>query len=299
MAGRPADERTDHTDDGGQAREAAGRADGCGGGLYRICGRTRRCCWHEGRREVIKVRGQRAEGRHQPPGTAGPGRHIDNYYLRVNRTSARRLRSTCAIRGRLAAATSSRRAPNVFVATSNRGAWPLRDLTTIGSGQPNPASCTPPLSGLARGPKGAALPGNDLIVQPSRVMERDGRRRPLGEPYRAGRGGIRRDLRLCTHIGGVLAAITSTRRAAADPSRSAAGPRTPVRAGVNRPARSSAAGVGPRSGGAKAIQACSPTSRCPVRRRGIITRARHPVPQAWPRCGLPELPTTPRSAADN
>src|SRR5271165_4927156 len=128
--------------------------------------------------EVIKVEGPGGDDTRtwQPPVRDG----ISTYYLGVNRNK-RSIALDLRDAGDLAAARELARRADVFIENFKPGGLARFGLDY----EANPAVVYASISGFGSGPKGAALPGYDLIVQAiSGLMSVTGD--PDGEPYRAG-----------------------------------------------------------------------------------------------------------------
>ena len=131
---------------------------------------------------VIKVEGPGGDDTRtwQPPVRDG----VSTYYLGVNRNKrsiALDLRDT----GDLAAAHELARRADVFIENFKPGGLARFGLDYEAVSAGNPAVVYASISGFGSGPKGASLPGYDLIVQAiSGLMSVTGD--PEGEPYRAG-----------------------------------------------------------------------------------------------------------------
>jgi crotonobetainyl-CoA:carnitine CoA-transferase CaiB-like acyl-CoA transferase len=132
--------------------------------------------------EVIKVESPGGDDTRtwQPPVRDG----ISTYYLGTNRNK-RSIALDLRDSGDLAAAHELARRADIFIEN-----FKPSGLTRFGLDYPavsaaNPAVIYASISGFGGGPKGAALPGYDLIVQAiSGLMSLTGD--PAGEPYRAG-----------------------------------------------------------------------------------------------------------------
>jgi len=132
--------------------------------------------------DVIKVESPGGDDTRtwQPPVRDG----ISTYYLSVNRNK-RSIALDLKDAGDLAAAHELARRADVFVENFRPGGLSRfgLDYDTVCSG--NPGVVYASISGFGSGPKGAALPGYDLIVQAiSGLMSVTGD--PGGEPFRAG-----------------------------------------------------------------------------------------------------------------
>src|SRR5271165_668014 len=132
--------------------------------------------------EVIKVEGPGGDDTRtwQPPVRDG----ISTYYLGVNRNK-RSIALDLRDAGDLAAARELARRADVFIENFKPGGLARFGLDYEAISAANPAVVYASISGFGSGPKGAALPGYDLIVQAiSGLMSVTGD--PDGEPYRAG-----------------------------------------------------------------------------------------------------------------
>src|SRR5271165_1505782 len=132
--------------------------------------------------EVIKVEGPGGDDTRtwQPPVRDG----ISTYYLGVNRNK-RSIALDLRDAGDLAAARELARRADVFIENFKPGGLARFGLDYEAISAANPAVVYTSISGFGNGPKGAALPGYDLIVQAiSGLMSVTGD--PDGEPYRAG-----------------------------------------------------------------------------------------------------------------
>jgi crotonobetainyl-CoA:carnitine CoA-transferase CaiB-like acyl-CoA transferase len=132
--------------------------------------------------EVIKVEGPGGDDTRtwQPPVRDG----ISTYYLGVNRNK-RSVALDLRDPGDLAAAHELARRADVFVENFKPGGLARFELDYDSVAAANPAVVYASISGFGSGPKGAALPGYDLIVQAiSGLMSVTGDAE--GEPYRAG-----------------------------------------------------------------------------------------------------------------
>jgi crotonobetainyl-CoA:carnitine CoA-transferase CaiB-like acyl-CoA transferase len=132
--------------------------------------------------EVVKVEGPGGDDTRtwQPPVRDG----ISTYYLSVNRNK-RSVALDLRDADDLAAAHELARRADVFVENFKPGGLARFGLDYDSVSAANPAIVYASISGFGSGPKGAALPGYDLIVQAtSGLMSVTGD--PEGEPYRAG-----------------------------------------------------------------------------------------------------------------
>src|SRR5436190_1258974 len=132
--------------------------------------------------EVVKVEGPGGDDTRtwQPPVRDG----ISTYYLSVNRNK-RSVALDLRDPGDLAAAHELARRADVFIENFKPGGLARFELDYDSVSAANPAVVYASISGFGSGPKGAALPGYDLIVQAvSGLMSVTGD--PEGEPYRAG-----------------------------------------------------------------------------------------------------------------
>ena len=132
--------------------------------------------------EVVKVEGPGGDDTRtwQPPVRDG----ISTYYLSVNRNK-RSVALDLRDPADLAAAHELARRADVFVENFKPGGLARFKLDYDSVSAANPAIVYASISGFGSGPKGAALPGYDLIVQAtSGLMSVTGD--PDGEPYRAG-----------------------------------------------------------------------------------------------------------------
>ena len=132
--------------------------------------------------EVVKVEGPGGDDTRtwQPPVRDG----ISTYYLSVNRNK-RSVVLDLSDPGDLAAAHELARRADVFIENFRPGGLARFTLDYDSVSAANPAVVYASISGFGSGPKGAALPGYDLIVQAiSGLMSVTGD--PEGEPYRAG-----------------------------------------------------------------------------------------------------------------
>ncbi len=131
---------------------------------------------------VIKVEGPGGDDTRtwQPPVRDG----ISTYYLGVNRNK-RSIALDLRDAGDLAAAHELARRADVFIENFKPGGLARFGLDYEAVSAGNPAVVYASISGFGSGPKGASLPGYDLIVQAiSGLMSVTGD--PGGEPYRAG-----------------------------------------------------------------------------------------------------------------
>jgi crotonobetainyl-CoA:carnitine CoA-transferase CaiB-like acyl-CoA transferase len=132
--------------------------------------------------EVVKVEGPDGDDTRtwQPPVRDG----ISTYYLGVNRNK-RSIALDLRDAGDQAAARELARRADVFIENFKPGGLARFGLDYEAMSAVNPAVVYASISGFGSGPKGAALPGYDLIVQAiSGLMSVTGD--PDGEPYRAG-----------------------------------------------------------------------------------------------------------------
>ncbi len=132
--------------------------------------------------EVVKVEGPGGDDTRtwQPPVRDG----ISTYYLSVNRNK-RSVALDLRDPADLAAAHELARRADVFIENFKPGGLARFKLDYDSVSAANPAVVYASISGFGSGPKGAALPGYDLIVQAtSGLMSVTGD--PEGEPYRAG-----------------------------------------------------------------------------------------------------------------
>ena len=132
--------------------------------------------------EVVKVEGPGGDDTRtwQPPVRDG----ISTYYLSVNRNK-RSVALDLRDPADLAAAHELARRADVFIENFKPGGLVRFKLDYDSVSAANPAIVYASISGFGSGPKGAALPGYDLIVQAtSGLMSVTGD--PEGEPYRAG-----------------------------------------------------------------------------------------------------------------
>ena len=131
---------------------------------------------------VIKVEGSGGDDTRtwQPPVRDG----VSTYYLGVNRNK-RSIALDLRDAGDLAAAHELARRADVFIENFKPGGLARFGLDYEAVSAGNPAVVYASISGFGSGPKGASLPGYDLIVQAiSGLMSVTGD--PEGEPYRAG-----------------------------------------------------------------------------------------------------------------
>jgi crotonobetainyl-CoA:carnitine CoA-transferase CaiB-like acyl-CoA transferase len=132
--------------------------------------------------EVVKVEGPRGDDTRtwQPPVRDG----VSTYYLGVNRNK-RSIALDLEDPDDVAAARELARRADVFVENFKPGGLARFGLDYERVAVSNPGVVYASISGFGSGPKGAALPGYDLIVQAiSGLMSLTGD--PRGEPYRAG-----------------------------------------------------------------------------------------------------------------
>ena len=132
--------------------------------------------------EVVKVEGPGGDDTRtwQPPVRDG----ISTYYLSVNRNK-RSVALNLREPGDLALARELARRADVFIENFKPGGLARFGLDYESVSAANPAVVYASISGFGSGPKGASLPGYDLIVQAvSGLMSVTGD--PEGEPYRAG-----------------------------------------------------------------------------------------------------------------
>jgi crotonobetainyl-CoA:carnitine CoA-transferase CaiB-like acyl-CoA transferase len=132
--------------------------------------------------EVVKVEGPGGDDTRtwQPPVRDG----VSTYYLGVNRNK-RSVKLDFKDPGDLALARELARRADVFIENFKPGGLARFGLDYDSVSAANPAVVYASISGFGSGPKGAALPGYDLIVQAtSGLMSVTGD--PEGEPYRAG-----------------------------------------------------------------------------------------------------------------
>lgn len=132
--------------------------------------------------EVVKVEGPGGDDTRtwQPPVRDG----ISTYYLGVNRNK-RSVALDLEDPGDLALARELARRADVFIENFKPGGLARFGLDYDAVSAANPAVVYASISGFGSGPRGASLPGYDLIVQAiSGLMSVTGD--PDGEPYRAG-----------------------------------------------------------------------------------------------------------------
>ncbi len=132
--------------------------------------------------DVVKVEGPGGDDTRtwQPPVRDG----ISTYYLGVNRNK-RSVALDLRDAGDLAAAHELARRADVFIENFKPGGLARFGLDYESVSAANPGVVYASISGFGSGPKGAGLPGYDLIVQAvSGLMSVTGD--PGGEPYRAG-----------------------------------------------------------------------------------------------------------------
>jgi crotonobetainyl-CoA:carnitine CoA-transferase CaiB-like acyl-CoA transferase len=132
--------------------------------------------------DVIKVESPGGDDTRtwQPPVRDG----VSTYYLSVNRNK-RSIALDLKDAGDLAAALELARRADVFVENFRPGGLARFGLDYDAVSAGNPGVVYASISGFGSGPKGAALPGYDLIVQAiSGLMSVTGD--PDGEPFRAG-----------------------------------------------------------------------------------------------------------------
>ena len=132
--------------------------------------------------DVIKVESPGGDDTRtwQPPVRDG----VSTYYLSVNRNK-RSIALDLRDEGDLAAAHELARRADVFVENFRPGGLSRFGLDYDAVSAGNPGVVYASISGFGSGPKGAALPGYDLIVQAiSGLMSVTGD--PGGEPFRAG-----------------------------------------------------------------------------------------------------------------
>jgi len=132
--------------------------------------------------EVVKVEGPGGDDTRtwQPPVRDG----ISTYYLGVNRNK-RSVKLDLKDAGDLALARELARRADVFIENFKPGGLARFGLDYDAVAAANPAVVYASISGFGSGPKGAGLPGYDLIVQAvSGLMSVTGDAE--GEPYRAG-----------------------------------------------------------------------------------------------------------------
>jgi crotonobetainyl-CoA:carnitine CoA-transferase CaiB-like acyl-CoA transferase len=132
--------------------------------------------------EVVKVEGPGGDDTRtwQPPVRDG----VSTYYLSVNRNK-RSVALNLRDASDLAAARELARRADVFIENFKPGGLARFGLDFESVSAANPAVVYASISGFGSGPRGASLPGYDLIVQAvSGLMSVTGD--PEGEPYRAG-----------------------------------------------------------------------------------------------------------------
>ena len=132
--------------------------------------------------EVVKVEGPGGDDTRtwQPPVRDG----VSTYYLSVNRNK-RSVALDLRDDGDLAAARELARRADVLIENFRPGGLARFGLDYKTVSAANPAVVYTSISGFGSGPRGASLPGYDLIVQAiSGLMSVTGD--PDGEPYRAG-----------------------------------------------------------------------------------------------------------------
>jgi crotonobetainyl-CoA:carnitine CoA-transferase CaiB-like acyl-CoA transferase len=132
--------------------------------------------------DVIKVEGPGGDDTRtwQPPVRDG----VSTYYLGVNRNKRSVVLDLRDPADRAAGQELARRA-DVFIENFRPGGLTRFDLDYDSVSAVNPAIIYASISGFGSGPKGAPLPGYDLIVQAmSGLMSLTGD--PAGQPYRAG-----------------------------------------------------------------------------------------------------------------
>jgi crotonobetainyl-CoA:carnitine CoA-transferase CaiB-like acyl-CoA transferase len=132
--------------------------------------------------EVVKVEGPGGDDTRtwQPPVREG----VSTYYLGVNRNK-RSVALDLTDPGDLALARELARRADVFIENFKPGGLKRFGLDYDAVAAANPGVVYASISGFGSGPKGAGLPGYDLIVQAtSGLMSVTGD--PDGEPYRAG-----------------------------------------------------------------------------------------------------------------
>jgi len=132
--------------------------------------------------EVVKVEGPGGDDTRtwQPPVRDG----VSTYYLGVNRNK-RSVKLDLKDAGDLALARELARRADVFIENFKPGGLARFGLDYDAVAAANPAVVYASISGFGSGPKGAGLPGYDLIVQAvSGLMSVTGDAE--GEPYRAG-----------------------------------------------------------------------------------------------------------------
>jgi crotonobetainyl-CoA:carnitine CoA-transferase CaiB-like acyl-CoA transferase len=136
--------------------------------------------------DVVKVEGPRGDDTRtwQPPVRSVSGQGVSTYYLGVNRNK-RSIALDLKDAGDAALARELARRADVLVENFKPGGLARFGLDYERVAATNPAIVYASISGFGSGPKGAALPGYDLIVQAiSGLMSLTGD--PRGEPYRAG-----------------------------------------------------------------------------------------------------------------
>jgi crotonobetainyl-CoA:carnitine CoA-transferase CaiB-like acyl-CoA transferase len=137
--------------------------------------------------EVVKVEGPRGDDTRtwQPPVRSVAGRPgVSTYYLGVNRNK-RSIALDLKDPDDAAVAQELARRADVLVENFKPGGLARFGLDYERVAASNPGIVYASISGFGSGPKGAALPGYDLIVQAlSGLMSLTGD--PRGEPYRAG-----------------------------------------------------------------------------------------------------------------
>jgi crotonobetainyl-CoA:carnitine CoA-transferase CaiB-like acyl-CoA transferase len=132
--------------------------------------------------EVVKVEAPRGDDTRtwQPPVRDG----VSTYYLAVNRNK-RSIALDLTDPADLVLARELARRADVFVENFRPGALARFELDYDSVAATNPGIVYASITGFGSGPKGAALPGYDLMVQAmSGLMSLTGD--PDGEPYRAG-----------------------------------------------------------------------------------------------------------------
>ena len=132
--------------------------------------------------DVIKVESPAGDDtrRWVPPTRNG----VATYYLAINRNKRSVVLDLAGTAGRAAGAELARRA-DIMVENFKPGGLARFALDYDSVAAANPAVVYASITGFGSGPKGAALPGYDLIVQAiSGLMSLTGD--PDGEPYRAG-----------------------------------------------------------------------------------------------------------------
>jgi crotonobetainyl-CoA:carnitine CoA-transferase CaiB-like acyl-CoA transferase len=136
--------------------------------------------------EVVKVEGPRGDDTRtwQPPVRSVAGQAVSTYYLGVNRNK-RSVALDLTDPADAALAQELARRADVVVENFKPGGLARFGLDYEAVAAGNPGVVYASISGFGSGPKGAALPGYDLIVQAiSGLMSLTGD--PDGEPYRAG-----------------------------------------------------------------------------------------------------------------